>query len=84
MRIIEDVKPFDIKSFKMNDGQIAIITQWGKHTQYVGVLVQRYGTSLIALGEPRGGGWPEWFEADASKDETYRVRILPKGTKIEI
>lgn len=68
----------------MNDGQIGIISQWGPHGQYVGTLVQRFADDLIALGEPRGGCWPNWFASDASKEEVYRVRILPKGTQIEI
>lgn len=82
-----NLPPVDITLSEMKDGEIAIITQWGiDDRNHAGDLVQRYGNCLVRLGRPHGNGWSDIFRSDGmlmqSKD--YRVRVLPKGTKLEI
>jgi len=69
----------DIYVGELKDGQIGIITEWGRHTQYIGRIIQRYKDSLVVLGEQSENGW-----YSIPIDNDYRVRILPKGTKLEI
>jgi len=69
----------DIYVGELKDGEIGVITVWGRHYSYVGKIIQRYGDCLVVLGEQSGDGW-----SSTPKDNNCRVRILPKGTKLEI
>jgi len=66
----------------MLDGDIAVITNWSV-SNYVGRIVQRYGDSLITLGEDSGWGWGEYFK-NVKSDSQCRVRILEKGETLEV
>jgi len=66
---------------EMKDGDVAVIVTW-PHAGYVGLVVQRYGTALVALGRRSGRCWPTLFDSKCGND--FQVRILPKGTLIEI
>lgn len=67
----------------MLDGQVGIITNWEDSPQYVGRIVQRHGDDLITINAPKGNSWPRLFHNEMDMPEC-RVRILPKGTKIEL
>jgi len=69
---------------QMKDGDIATITDWSSCTHlYVGRIVQRLGSSLITLGQGNGSRWDGLFD-DSNVDAHCQVRILPKGTVIEL
>lgn len=80
MKIISET-PKSIPLSEMEDGQIAIITEF---IGYEGCIVQRYGIALIALGKPSGQGWSNIFTASETSLNSVRVRILEVGTKIEV
>lgn len=65
----------------MQDGQVAIITQWPINPIHTGLIVQRYKDMLITIGADSGKSFPRMFEERA---ESYRVRVLQKGELIEI
>jgi uncharacterized protein (DUF2147 family) len=69
----------------LKDGEIAVVTQWFV-PHYIGLLVQRYGDHLVTLGSASSKGWTEFFIKDFSTGQFYncKVRVLPKGTQIEI
>ena len=75
MKILEE-KSTDIHVSEMKDGEIGIITDWTLVT-HIGKVIQRHKDILIELGSPTC-----W--SGISKDPSCRVRILPKGTKLEI
>jgi hypothetical protein len=84
MKILkEPIQEIPVKDLK--DGEIAIITEWSA-SEYVGRIVQRYGEHLVALGSSRGSSWPEFFNEDFSIRplDNLKVRVLPKGTQIEL
>jgi hypothetical protein len=84
MRILkETLQEIPIKDLK--DGEIAIITEWSIPF-YVGLIVQRYDVHLITLGSHSCKGWTEFFTRDFSTGQfdNCKVRVLPKGTQIEI
>jgi hypothetical protein len=62
----------------MEDGDIAIITQWGTSSEHVGTVVQKHKSDLIALGKTQGYSWSNLFTEIVEAE--CRVRILPKGT----
>ncbi len=72
---------------QMQDGEIAIVTKWSNCDGYIGDIVQRYADYLLVVGKPSGKGWGRMFN-DPSKafmdNGECMVRILPKGTVIEI
>ena len=62
----------------MRDGDVAVITFWSASPeQYIGKIVQRYGNTLITLGNDSGCSWTGIF----SGTDVFqcRVRILEKG-----
>lgn len=75
----------DIPLHQMKDGDIGIITKW-THNGAIGQIVQRYGdgphATLFVLGEGKGSSYTALFTH--SEDERLKVRILPKGTYLEI
>ena len=75
----------DIPVSAMKDGDIAVIIKWG-HTsgmEHIGEVVQRYGNSLISLGQGSSHCWPDSVHRWADSDN-LRVRILPPGTELVI
>ena len=64
----------------MNDGDIAIITNCGNR-EYIGSIVTRYGDSLVALGQPIGKSWINYFPTRSS---SMQVRILESGEQLTI
>jgi hypothetical protein len=67
---------------EMGDGDVAVIETWPSTTEYNGLVVQRYKDILILLGSKSGKSWPNIF--DRAHGDGLLVRILPKGTLIEI
>jgi len=76
----------DVNVTLMSDGQIAIIVKWGcNSTDHIGDIVQRWGNHLIRLGEKDIKSWPSLFSSLSTSPLTgCEVRILPKGTLIEV
>lgn len=82
MKIVEEPKLGDIPVTDMTDGQIAVVTQWTDDA-YIGEIVQRFGLYLLQIGGGINEGWGEFFLISRNRPDC-RVRILPKGTKLEI
>ena len=77
VRILDDRRDETIPVREMKDGQIGQITEWGGSTgRYGGTVVQRWGAKIVTLGA--SGGW------DLFTGDTYRVRILLDGTRLEV
>jgi hypothetical protein len=85
MKIIEEGQ-IDSPVSSLEDGQIGVITEWpGGLYNYKGTIVQRCYRHLFQVGG--GHSWSELFSLDNYDSPAYqqgRVRILPKGTKLEI
>ena len=64
----------DIPVSEMKDGEIGIITMWGVTKHHIGLIVQRYSNSLIALQKPYGDSF-----TGIAVGNDYRVHILQKG-----
>jgi len=82
LKLKEEVRDDSISVFDLPDGEIAMITTWPL-SKKVGMLVQRWGESLIALGLESGKSWTTFFKTSRS-DNKYRVRILRIGTTLVI
>jgi hypothetical protein len=84
MKILkEPIQEIPVKDLK--DGEIAIITQWSV-LHYIGLIVQRYSVDLVTLGSASSEGWTNLFSRDFSTGifAECKVRVLPKGTQIEL
>jgi len=67
----------------MRCGEIGEVTKWtAGGTVIMGSVVQRVNDSLIVLAEDRSFGRPGLHDPKNYPD--CRVRILPRGTRIEI
>lgn len=84
MKIVSENKPADttIPVSNMGDGEIAVITQWGRHDTYVGRGVQRFGKDLITLRRSYGDSWSGRFEGEHDPD--YRVRLVGEGQPFKV
>ena len=71
----------DICVNEMKDGDVAVITKWESYYKNVGTIVQRYQSIIIALGQDSGSCWTSVLN---TVHPDCRVRILPKGTLIEV
>ncbi len=81
-KVYKDNTPSGIAAHRMKDGDVGEIIKWSGGN-YIGTVVQRYENLLISVGEPSGCGWGNWFD-QAEVREDCRVRLLAKGTKIEL
>jgi len=73
----------DICVLDMNDGDVAVITNWS-YDGHIGEVVQRYKDVLISIGQRSGLCWPNIFEGSESTRKSCKVRILKEGTQIEL
>lgn len=73
MKLQNEVK-LDIPVSEMEDGEIGIITMWGKYLGVIGTVVQLYNNVLISLQKPSGNSW-----TPIPLSDDCRVRILQKG-----
>lgn len=80
MKLIEKANSNWIPAKNMEDGQIAIIREWGTTDRYNGIIVQRCDNSLIQLGRTTSHGWSNLQELE----DFCKVEILPSGSKLEI
>lgn len=83
MKIISEPTPEGIPIDQLSEGQLGVIVEWNTSPHYKGRVVQRFGSHLISVGMASGYGWPDFFR-DKHLFEKLRVRVLPKGTVIEI
>jgi hypothetical protein len=83
LKIASEKDVNEIHVNEMKDGDVAVIISWSSH-EYVGRVVQRYGNYLLVLGANSGLGWGETFSSPRPLRPECRVRILPKGTLLEV
>jgi hypothetical protein len=73
-----------IPAHDMADGQVGVIVQWGSNSEFEYRVVQRYGDDLVQIGERSGHGWTGFFSQGAIQPETHMVKLLTRGSQIEI
>lgn len=66
----------------MKDGDVAEILKWHDPDVSIGSVIQRYGNSVVLIGEGHGKGYPNIFECDSKVLSKIEVKILPKGSTI--
>lgn len=71
-----------IPVMEMNDGQLAVIVQWGNESSYNGIIVQRWRDHLIIIGE--SDCWSNIYKPGCGLSEDCRVRILQPGELLEV
>ena len=69
---------------EMQDGDIAQVVEWLGNDKNIGSIVQRVGMRLITLGKEETYTWDTLFKSKSYNSSEYRVKILPKGTLLEI
>lgn len=67
----------DIPVRELPNGELAVITKWGICPNMIGTVVQKNVKTLEIVGKDDG-----WTPPPTSED--YRVRVLPKGTILEV
>jgi hypothetical protein len=81
-RVISDAES-DICVNYMKDGDVAVITKWS-FGEHVGKVVQRYDNKLIIIGNDKDNCFDLIFHNTPEQNANCCVRILPKGTHIEL
>lgn len=67
----------------MQDGDVAeVISGIGDLSE--GTVVQRYDDKIILIGEPWGKGFSGLIESSMKGNCCVKVKILPKGTLIQL
>lgn len=81
-KVISDAER-DICVNYMKDGDVAVITNWS-FGEHVGEVVQRYDNKVIIIGSDKDNSFDAIFCNTPEQNKNCRVRILPKGTHIEL
>lgn len=69
----------------MKDGDVAEILNWHSEDLKPGDVIQRYRDAIILIGEPMGKSYTTLLTAPISTVcFSNKVKILPKGTLIEL
>lgn len=84
MKIVGNIDN-SINILDMGDGQFAVITQWDSEaaSDYIGYIVTRCGENLVILGDVPSPVRMDFWSLGRYELEK-RVRILPKGTLLEV
>jgi len=81
VKVINEVSK-DVHLSKMQNGDIAVITSWHNgNTDYNGWVVQRTNSIVFQLGGI--GDW-NWNSLTEKTHPECKVRILPKGTTLQV
>lgn len=68
---------------EMTDGDIGEIVSWNDDESVIGEIVQWFGDhTLLVIGKDSGNSWSAANRI--KKDSNCFIKILPKGTKLEI
>lgn len=78
VRLKTQYAPNTIPVRDMRDGQIGIVRECLVR-EYIGRIVQCYGSALVSIGLPAGKGWQPKPGLDS-----FRVEILKDGTDIVV
>jgi hypothetical protein len=83
MKIISEPAQ-DICAMNLKPGEIAVITNWSiAQSENIGTIVKRHKSDLIKLNG--SDLWSDFFlDGVTAVRNKCRVRVLPKGTVIEI
>lgn len=88
LQLHDQKEPDDTISFReMTRGQVAVIVQWGHRPRDTGTVVHlaEYGNDVYLIALTCDDVWHEAFDnTDHFPDHTHRVRLLPKGTLLEV
>ena len=82
-KLIKEVTTI-IPAHDMADGQVGVIVQWGTNPEFEYRVVQRFGDDLMQVGESRANAWTGFFARDAQEPGTHLVKMLARGSQIEI
>jgi hypothetical protein len=83
LKLVEKKDVNEIHVNEMKDGDVAVIVSWSRQ-ECIGRIVQRYRNYLLVLGANSGMSWGEIFSFPKPVNSECRVRILPKGTLLEV
>lgn len=83
MKIAEESKLHGICIQNMIDGEIGEIIMHPDNTKHIGSIVQRFDDKVIVLGKSKCACFGAILN-ETKLHDNFRVRILPKGTKLEI
>lgn len=65
---------------EMKCGQVGIIRSWSAN-EYIGTVVQKHGSCLIALGKEEGFSW---CDVNILDGRTFLIELLKSGDTITI
>lgn len=68
----------------MKDGDVAEIVQSSISALEIGTVVQRFGDQIILIGKHSEVSYPRLVYASAKNKTKICVKILPKGTLIQL
>lgn len=68
----------------MQDGDVAEVVSSVIRDLPEGTVVQRYDEKIILIGEPWGKGFSGLIESSMKGSCCVKVKILPKGTLIQL
>ena len=78
---IKDYAFGSINVLGLEDGEMAVIVYWPQ-AKYTGMVVQRHGQDLVAIGMPSSGEWNKMYTFDNKENwKNCRVKILTAGTE---
>ena len=84
LRLVDDRGDGTIHPAAMRDGQVGKITSHAMDS-FIGVIVERCGDYLAPLNKVMTGGTsPRGVWRLANLSETFHVRVLPNGTRLEV
>lgn len=77
VKLKTEYKENSIPVSELKEGQIGAITHWYGRDEYMGVIIQKYKSSLVRIGDRCGESWD-----NIPMSENCRVRVLEKGTEL--
>lgn len=77
-----------VSIYDMEDGAIGVIVAWNEHTNYLGLVIQRYGDKLVRLGAASIRGWSDLLLTKTNfkpeRRKLFRVVLLKPGTLLRL
>jgi len=81
--LLKNPRKVDVTVDQIKDGQLAQILDYPDNQHCIGLVIQRFGSSIYVVGLPLTSGWNTALN-DSVKQRHFKIRMLEEGEVLTV